>query len=44
MRLFKKDIVEITAALEEKRTTANIPIAEIKKESEVKEVKEDNVN
>ncbi|MBE5925856.1 MAG: flagellar biosynthesis protein FlhF [Lachnospiraceae bacterium] len=41
-RLFKKDIVEITAALEEKRTTANIPIAEIKKESEVKEVKEDN--
>ena len=41
-RLFKKDIVEVTAALEEKRTTANIPIAEIKKEQEVASVKEES--
>ena len=41
-RLFKKDVVEVTAALEEKRTTANIPIAEIKKEQEVIVEKEES--
>lgn len=41
-RLFKKDVVEVTAALEEKRTTANIPIAQIKKEQEVIVEQEDN--
>lgn len=42
-RLFKKDIVEVTAALEVKKTTANLPIVEIKKEQEkVAEVEDNN--
>lgn len=40
-RLFKKDVVEVTAALEEKVTTTSIPVAQIQRNVNIIEEKEE---